>query len=101
MDGASAWLIQPLFINCCLKPAIVMEKEISKQYSNGEIIITWKPGLCIHSGNCFTGLPHVFDPGRRPWISPSSAPTAQILEQVRKCPSGALSAEPDSSIQER
>jgi uncharacterized Fe-S cluster protein YjdI len=61
------------------------------QYDNGEITIIWKPNLCIHSGKCFMGLPQVFDPRRRPWIEIDKATTAQIVEQIKKCPSGALS----------
>jgi uncharacterized Fe-S cluster protein YjdI len=60
-------------------------------YSNGEITITWKPELCIHSGICFSGLPEVFDPRRKPWIEPDRSETHTIIEQVKKCPSGALS----------
>ncbi|MFN8242910.1 MAG: (4Fe-4S)-binding protein [Ferruginibacter sp.] len=60
-------------------------------YSNGEITITWKPQTCIHSGICARGLLSVFNPGRRPWIDMSQADTATIVEQVKKCPSGALS----------
>ena len=33
----------------------------------------------------------VFDPRRRPWIIPTNASTQQITEQVKLCPSGALS----------
>jgi hypothetical protein len=33
----------------------------------------------------------VFDPRRRPWITPEQATTQQIVEQIKKCPSGALS----------
>ncbi len=60
-------------------------------YSNGEITVVWKPDLCIHSGICFKGLADVFDPRRRPWIDMSKAETRQIMDQVKKCPSGALS----------
>lgn len=69
-------------------------KDITKQYSNGEITIVWKPGVCIHSKICWsaaTGLPEVFNPSERPWIKPEAATTERIIEQVRKCPSGALS----------
>lgn len=68
-----------------------MEKEIIKKYTNGEVTIVWKPGICIHSTICFKGLPEVFDPRKRPWVSPENASTQSIIEQVRKCPSGALS----------
>lgn len=61
------------------------------KYTNGEITILWKPSLCQHSGICVRGLAPVFDPRRKPWIDPLAAPSAVIVEQVKKCPSGALS----------
>ncbi|HJS54572.1 MAG TPA: (4Fe-4S)-binding protein [Chitinophagaceae bacterium] len=61
------------------------------KYSNGEVTIVWKPELCIHSGNCFRGLPDVFKPGERPWVTPEGSTTEKIIGQVKKCPSGALS----------
>src|SRR5688572_23347742 len=66
-------------------------KDITKKYSNGEVTIVWKPDDCIHSGNCFRGLGEVFDPRKRPWITPEHSTTEKIIEQVKKCPSGALS----------
>jgi uncharacterized Fe-S cluster protein YjdI len=60
-------------------------------YTNGEVTIVWKPSLCTHSRKCWTGLPEVFKPGDRPWIHPEGATTERIVEQVRQCPSGALS----------
>jgi uncharacterized Fe-S cluster protein YjdI len=36
----------------------------------------------------------VFNPRRRPWIDATAATTAEILAQVAKCPSGALSIAP-------
>lgn len=67
------------------------QREITKRYSNGEVTIVWKPHLCIHSGNCVRGLPEVFDNKARPWINPEGAPTQDMVNQVKKCPSGALS----------
>ncbi len=60
-------------------------------YNNGEVTVHWKPGICIHSGICFGGLPGVFDPRRKPWIDLGQSNTKNIIEQVKKCPSGALS----------
>ena len=68
-----------------------MAHEIVKRYSNGEITVVWKPSLCIHSANCFRGLPQVFDPRKHPWIKIEGAPTRAIVDQVARCPSGALS----------
>ncbi|MBE2219395.1 MAG: (4Fe-4S)-binding protein [Ignavibacteria bacterium] len=65
--------------------------RVTKKYSNGEITVVWKPALCIHSKNCFTGLPGVFDPSKRPWIDPKGAASEEIVKQVNQCPSGALS----------
>ena len=66
-------------------------KDITKKYTNGEVTIVWKPALCMHSAICFKGLGEVFDPQKRPWITPEGATTEKIVGQVKKCPSGALS----------
>jgi uncharacterized Fe-S cluster protein YjdI len=67
-----------------------MPKE-THHYSNGEVTVVWKPNQCIHSTKCWKGLNEVFDPKRRPWINMQATSTDRIIEQVRKCPSGALS----------
>jgi uncharacterized Fe-S cluster protein YjdI len=66
-------------------------KDITRKYTNGEVTIVWKPSECIHSGICFRGLGEVFDPKKRPWITPERSTTDKIVEQIKKCPSGALS----------
>jgi uncharacterized Fe-S cluster protein YjdI len=66
-------------------------KDSTRKYTNGEVTILWKPDLCIHSGNCFRGLGEVFNPQARPWVNPLGASTERIIDQVKKCPSGALS----------
>jgi uncharacterized Fe-S cluster protein YjdI len=66
-------------------------KDVTKKYSNGEVTIVWKPNTCIHSGICFRGLNSVFKPQTRPWITPEGATSQEIIDQVKKCPSGALS----------
>lgn len=65
-------------------------KDITKKYTNGEVTIVWKQGLCTHSGNCVRGLPSVFHPQQMPWITPEKSTTQQIIDQVKRCPSGAL-----------
>lgn len=68
-----------------------MNRDITKTYTNGEITVVWKPSVCIHSTVCFKGLGDVFDPKARPWINMDGAETQHIMEQIDKCPSGALS----------
>jgi uncharacterized Fe-S cluster protein YjdI len=61
------------------------------KYTNSEVTVIWKPKLCIHSGNCWRGLIDVFNPREKPWINIDGATSERIVEQVKKCPSGALS----------
>ncbi len=63
----------------------------TKTYTNGEVTVIWKPDDCIHSRICWKGLIEVFNPKERPWIKMDGASTQRIIEQVKQCPSGALS----------
>ena len=63
----------------------------TQEYSNGEITILWKPKLCIHSGVCVKTLPQVYNPKERPWVKPENATTQELIDQIARCPSGALS----------
>lgn len=65
--------------------------EDIKEYENEDIIILWKPNICIHSKHCWHDLSTVFNPNIRPWINPTGATTDSIKSQIDKCPSGALS----------
>jgi len=67
-----------------------MSKE-PKEYTNGEIIVVWQQEKCIHSAKCVRGLPGVFKPQERPWISLENADTPHLIETINTCPSGALS----------
>jgi uncharacterized Fe-S cluster protein YjdI len=69
-------------------------EEVTKHYTNGEVTIVWKPAMCIHSRICWgkaNSLPSVFNPKERPWIKADGASTERIIEQIKQCPSGALS----------
>lgn len=65
--------------------------EVVKEYTNGVLTIVWKPKLCIHSGICTKTLPNVYHPKERPWIQIENATTEELIAQINKCPSGALS----------
>ena len=66
------------------------QPTLKKTYTNGEVTIVWKPNLCTHSAMCVNGLPEVFNTQQKPWINAQGANTQQIIDQVKKCPSGAL-----------
>lgn len=62
-----------------------------KEYTNDEVTIVWESHKCIHSAICVKGLPHVFQPKDKPWIKIDAAKTDALVNQVKACPSGALS----------
>lgn len=66
-------------------------KTDSNSFSNGEITVHYNPQTCQHSDKCCQGLSEVFRASVIPWIDLEAANTLQIINQVKKCPSGALS----------
>lgn len=67
-----------------------MEREIVKEYTNGDLTVVWKPKMCIHSEICVKTLPEVYNPKEKPWIKAENASIEALKEQISKCPSGAL-----------
>ena len=67
------------------------DKEIVKEYKNGDLTVVWQPNKCIHSAKCVHGLPEVFDPNKKPWIDVRQASQRNLMDVIDKCPSGALS----------
>ncbi|MCC6459021.1 MAG: (4Fe-4S)-binding protein [Saprospiraceae bacterium] len=63
---------------------------MEKHYAKDDVTVVWKPDVCIHSTICWKNLLEVFNPRQRPWIDMDGADTQAIIEQVEKCPSGAL-----------
>ena len=58
-----------------------------REYAADETVVVWLPALCIHSGNCVSWLPGVFDTKKRPWVNVRGASAA---EGKRTVASGAL-----------
>ncbi|GAB2814596.1 (4Fe-4S)-binding protein [Ferruginibacter profundus] len=79
--------------NTKVRTYVYHEEEVDKKikYANDDITVVWKPELCKHSGRCVTQLPQVFDLKAHPWINAKGADTPTIIDQVNKCPTGALS----------
>lgn len=46
--------------------------------------------VCAHAGLCTEGLPAVWKLGEEPWIDAHAASAEEIIEVVKRCPSGAL-----------
>ncbi len=67
-----------------------MDKPKVIRYTNGEVTVVWKPDLCQHSKRCWQELGSVFKPKEKPWVDMTGASSERIMEQVTRCPSGAL-----------
>lgn len=65
----------------------------SKVYTKDNLRIIWHPDLCQHAGVCVRTLPKVYRPQDKPWIKPEHATVEDLMEQIDRCPSGALSYE--------
>lgn len=62
----------------------------TNEYSNNDITVTYKPSICIHAEKCAKELSSVFRSSIIPWINLDDAETKTVINQIKKCPSGAL-----------
>lgn len=60
-------------------------------YVGKKITIHDDRGICSHAGYCTDGLSSVFRMRTEPWIDPDEDTVENIIETIKKCPSGALS----------
>lgn len=66
-------------------------KDERKNYVGNRITIHDNRKICSHAAECVNNLQSVFDTNSRPWINPDAAEIEEIINTIRKCPSGALS----------
>jgi uncharacterized Fe-S cluster protein YjdI len=64
-----------------------------QEYRNYKIVVHYDPEICSHAGECVRGLPSVFNVSKNPWIDVNGASANAVAEQVKRCPSGALTYE--------
>jgi CDGSH-type Zn-finger protein/uncharacterized Fe-S cluster protein YjdI len=64
-----------------------------RTYTTDRVAVHWDSSRCIHTARCINAAPHVFDPGRRPWIDIEADGTDTIIDGVERCPTGALKYE--------
>ena len=62
----------------------------TNEFSNDEITVTYEPSICIHAEKCAKELSSVFRTSIIPWINLDDAETNAVINQIKKCPSGAL-----------
>ncbi|HEX9181164.1 MAG TPA: CDGSH iron-sulfur domain-containing protein [Burkholderiales bacterium] len=60
-------------------------------YAGRQITIHDNRAICAHAGYCTDRLKSVFRMNQEPWIDADGATTAEIVDTIRLCPSGALS----------
>lgn len=63
------------------------------KYSNDKLTVHFDANVCIHSKVCVNGMPEVFNTKEKPWVNMQVDAADEIADQVKKCPSGALSIE--------
>ena len=76
------------FSSAKLEDRVVDKRD---DYAGENVTIHDNRGICAHAGRCTDGLPAVFRLKQEPWIDPGQASAEEIIETIRKCPSGALS----------
>ena len=66
-------------------------KDKRRNYPGKEITVHDNRKICSHAAECVNNLSSVFKLGSRPWINPDASKMNDIVDVVRRCPSGALS----------
>ena len=65
-------------------------KNQSYVYNNGEIVVSFDPCLCIHSGKCKEKVSKIFRTSKLPWVNKDGSKTHRMIKHISKCPSKAL-----------
>lgn len=72
-----------------IKKIVIKDKR--RDYPGKEVTVHDNRKICSHAAECVNNLSSVFKLGSRPWINPDASKMNDIVDVVRRCPSGALS----------
>ncbi|NJK31333.1 MAG: hypothetical protein HC927_02350, partial [Deltaproteobacteria bacterium] len=64
-----------------------------KRYPGEKADVCWDSRLCIHVGECGRAANELFEGGRDPWCRPDLVAIEEVVDVVRRCPTGALTYE--------
>ncbi len=67
-----------------------MSADITK-YPGENINVEWDGRLCIHIGECSFSEGDLFVGGRDPWCKPDLTSVDDVVDVVKRCPTGAIS----------
>lgn len=65
------------------------------------ITVHFNRSICSGAGECVRGLPAVFISGAKDWIQPGEASVDEVIDTVRRCPTGALTYSVGGELQRR
>jgi len=65
-------------------------KKSFQTYEGKSVTVNYDASRCIHVGECVRGLGQVFDTKKTPWINPDNAAVEDVVEVIKRCPTGAL-----------
>lgn len=63
-------------------------------YVGSSVDVQWDGRLCIHVGECGRSQGALFESGRDPWCQPDVTSVGEVVDVVKRCPTGALSYMP-------
>jgi CDGSH-type Zn-finger protein/ferredoxin len=66
------------------------QNDSLQNYEAPGITVHFNRSICSGAAECVRNLPSVFKSSSEDWIHPGEAPVADVIETIRKCPSGAL-----------
>lgn len=77
------------------------DRDKVKDFAGSEVTVHFNRAICSGAGECVRGLPAVFVSGAEDWIRPDEASAVDVVDVVRRCPSGALSYTVDGQLHRR